>query len=109
MGILHAYKSPEAKNLAFDYDPDGYWYPVRISNMVLAYNPEKFSKDEVAQSLKDFAYDENLKGMISMSNPLTSGTALASAVALSQFYGGKQWCRRSGRCTRSWTALPLSF
>lgn len=87
MGILHAYKSPEAANLAFDYDPDGYWYPVRISNMVLAYNPDKFSKDEVAQSLKDFAYDESLKGMISMSNPLTSGTALASAVALSSNYG----------------------
>ena len=55
--------------------------------MVLAYNPEKFSKDEVADSLKDFAYNENLKGMISMSNPLTSGTALASAVALSSNYG----------------------
>ena len=87
MGLLHAYKSPEAESLAFDYDPEGYWYPVRISNMVLAYNPEKFSKDEVADSLKDFAYNENLKGMISMSNPLTSGTALASAVALSSNYG----------------------
>ena len=87
MGILHAYKSPEAENLAFDYDPDGTWYPVRISNMVLAYNPDMFSKEEVAQSMYDFAYDESLKGMISMSNPLTSGTALASAVALSQKYG----------------------
>lgn len=87
MGILHAYKSPEAANLAFDYDPDGTWYPVRISNMVLAYNPDKYAKEDVAQSLKDFAYDENLKGMISMSNPLTSGTALASIVALSSTYG----------------------
>jgi len=87
LGILHAYKSPEAENLAFDYDPDGYWYPVRISNMVLAYNPDMYSEDEVATSLKDFAYNENLKDAVSMSNPLTSGTALASAVALSQVYG----------------------
>ncbi len=87
LGILHAYKSPEAENLAFDYDTEGYWYPVRISNMVLAYNSEMYSEDEVATSFKDFAYDENLKGAISMSNPLTSGTALASVVALSQTYG----------------------
>ena len=87
LGLLHAYKSPEAENLAFDYDPDGYWYPVRISNMVLAYNPELYSEDEVASSFYDFANDPDLKGMISMSNPLTSGTALASAVGLSSTYG----------------------
>lgn len=87
LGLLHAYKSPEAKNLAFDYDPEGYWYPVRISNMVLAYNPDMYSEDEVASSLYDFANNSDLKGMISMSNPLTSGTALASAVALSSTYG----------------------
>ena len=87
LGLLHAYKSPEAKNLAFDYDPDGYWYPVRISNLVLAYNPDMYSEGEVASSLYDFANNADLKGMISMSNPLTSGTALASAVALSSNYG----------------------
>ena len=76
LGLLHAYKSPEAKNLAFDYDPDGYWYPVRISNMVLAYNPDMYSEGEVASSLYDFANNADLKGMISMSNPLTSGTAI---------------------------------
>lgn len=87
MGLLHAYMSPEAENLAFDYDPEGYWYPVRISNMVLAYNPDLYSEDEVATSFYDFANDPDLKGMISMSNPLTSGTALASAVGLSSTYG----------------------
>ena len=40
-GILHPYLSKNAENLALDYDKEGYWYPVRISNMVLAYNPEK--------------------------------------------------------------------
>lgn len=87
LGLLHAYDSPEKENLAFDYDPEGYWYPVRISNMVLAYNPDLYSEDEVASSFYDFANDPDLKGMISMSNPLTSGTALASAVGLSSTYG----------------------
>ena len=27
--------------LRFPYDEEGYWYPVRVCNMVLAYNPEK--------------------------------------------------------------------
>ena len=41
-GYLEPYKSEHAKSLAFDYDEDGYWYPVRISNMILAYNPDKY-------------------------------------------------------------------
>ena len=43
-GVLHAYVSKNAENLALDYDKEGYWYPVRILNMVLAYNPDKFKK-----------------------------------------------------------------
>lgn len=86
-GILEAYKSKNADNLAFDYDKDGYWYPVRISNMVLAYNPDKYSKDEIPNSFYDFAYDESVKGMISMSNPLQSGSAMASVTGLLEKYG----------------------
>jgi len=86
-GILHPYISPEADFLAFDYDEDGYWYPVRISNMVLAYNPEKYAKDSIPNSFYDFAFDASVMGAISMSNPLTSGTALASATALRDKYG----------------------
>ncbi|MCL2480302.1 MAG: ABC transporter substrate-binding protein [Spirochaetaceae bacterium] len=85
--MLHAYKSKEAANLAFDYDKDGYWYPVRICNMVLAYNPEKFAKNTLPNSLFDFANNESVKGAISMSNPLTSGTAMASVTALRDKYG----------------------
>ena len=79
-------ENPEEK-LRFDYDPEGYWYPVRVLNMVLAWNPEKFSEDEVPHSFKDFAEDTSLKGYISMSNPLTSGTAMATVTALSDKYG----------------------
>lgn len=73
--------------LRFDYDEEGYWYPVRVLNMVLAYNPEICSKDEVPKTFKDFAEDTSLKGVISMSDPLTSGTAMAAATALSDKYG----------------------
>ena len=86
-GLLYAYKSKEAQNLTFDYDKDGYWYPVRISNMVLAYNPEKYSKDSLPQSFADFANSASVKGAIGMRNPLVSGTQMASITALRDKYG----------------------
>ena len=70
-----------------EYDEDGYWYPVRTLNMILAYNPEKYSAEELPQTYQAFAEDEGMKGQISMSNPLTSGTAMAAIVALSDKYG----------------------
>jgi iron(III) transport system substrate-binding protein len=85
--ILYAYKTPEAENLSFAYDADGYWYPVRVCTMVLAYNPDLYKKEELATTFKDFATKPELKGYISMSNPLTSGTAMASIVALQGAYG----------------------
>ena len=30
-GLLHPYISKEAENLLFDYDPEGYWYPVKTN------------------------------------------------------------------------------
>lgn len=86
-GLLHAYVSKEADNIALEYDPEGYWYPVRNLNMILAYNPEKFKKEDLPQSFKDFAYDENMNGLISMPNPLTAGTALVAISALKDKYG----------------------
>lgn len=86
-GILHAYKSPEASNLSFDYDTDGYWYPVRVCTMVLAYNPDKYQPEQLATTFKDFATNPDLKGYISMGNPLSSGTTMAAIVALQDAYG----------------------
>ena len=40
-GYLQPFTFEDAENkLRFPYDKDGYWYPVRVCNMVLAYNPE---------------------------------------------------------------------
>jgi iron(III) transport system substrate-binding protein len=85
--MLHSFKYKDAANLVFDYDKEGFWYPVRLCTMVLAYNPEKFAKNAVPNSFKDFAFDAAVKGTISMGNPLTSGTAMAGITALRDKYG----------------------
>lgn len=85
--LLHPFKYSEVDSLLFDYDPDGYWYPVRVLNMILAYNPEKYSKDQLPNSFEDFVKDESMKGAISMGNPLTSGTSYAAVVGLLGKYG----------------------
>jgi iron(III) transport system substrate-binding protein len=86
-GMLHNYKSKEASSLAYDYDKDGFWYPVRISKMVLAFNPEKNARSSLPQSFQAFANDAGARGAISMSSPLTSGTATAAVSALINKYG----------------------
>ncbi|MDO4690513.1 MAG: ABC transporter substrate-binding protein [Fusobacterium sp.] len=86
-GILHAYISKNAENIALDYDKEGYWYPVRLLNMILAYNPEKYKKEDLALTFADFSKKENLKGKISIPDPLKSGTALAAVSALTDKYG----------------------
>ena len=75
--------------LRFPYDAEGYWYPVRVCNMVLAYNPEMEEAwaakgVTIPKTFKDFAFDTNLKGLISMGNPLTSGTTYAAVASLTQ-------------------------
>ena len=75
--------------LRFPYDEDGYWYPVRVCNMVLAYNPEMVEDwaakgVEIPQTFEAFANDPALKGYISMGNPMTSGTTFAAVASLTQ-------------------------
>ena len=99
-GYLEQYDISEKDRIRFPYDEEGYWYPVRVCNMVLAYNPEK--KDEwasrgvnIPKSFRDFAYDPSLippegsSGYISMGDPMTSGTSYAAVVALTDKYGNE--------------------
>ena len=85
--MLHSFNSKAIPNLAFEYDKEGYWYPVRVSNMVLAYNPARNAKNSVPNSFYDFAYDTKFRSAISMRNPLISGTTMATATALRDKYG----------------------
>mgnify|MGYP003292059613 FL=1 len=86
-GWLHSYDTPVKESLRFPYDEEGYWYPVRVCNMVLAYNPELKTPEELPKTFKEFAEDTSLKGRISMGNPLTSGTTMAAVASLSDKYG----------------------
>ena len=86
-GMLHSYMSGERDNLSFDYDSEGYWYPVRVSNMVLAYNPERNARNTIPNSFLEFANNTNVRNVISMRSPLTSGTSMASIIALRDKYG----------------------
>ena len=75
--------------LRFPYDEEGFWYPVRVCNMVLAYNPEMVDAwaqkgVTIPKTFKAFAEDTALKGYISMGNPLTSGTTFAGIASLTQ-------------------------
>jgi len=88
-GYLESFEIDNAGDLRFNYDPDGTWYPVRVCNMVLAYNPEKEAEWNakgvtIPHSFKDFAGDPALKGVISMGDPMTSGTAFAAVASLTQ-------------------------
>ncbi len=86
-GYLHSFDLGAKDKLRFPYDEEGYWYPVRVCNMVLAYNPEKYTPDQLPKTFKAFAEDTSLKDKISMGNPLTSGTAFAGVSALTSKYG----------------------
>ena len=71
------------------YDEEGYWYPVRVCNMVLAYNPEMVDDwaakgVTIPQTFEAFANDPALKGYISMGNPMSSGTTFAAVASLTQ-------------------------
>lgn len=84
---LHQFEVENADTLLrFPYDEEGYWYPVRVCNMVIAYNPET-PAEELPKTFKEFAENPDLKGKISMGNPLTSGTTMAAVAALTDKYG----------------------
>lgn len=85
--LLQNYKAREASSLAVPYDRDGYWYPVWLSNVVLAYNPAKYLRRNVPESFYDLAYSTLARGEASMENPLSSGNAFSSIAALKDKYG----------------------
>ena len=96
-GVLAPVEIPGAAELLrFPYDGEGYWYPVRVCNMVLAYNPELVTQRvwadndvNIPRTFEDFALDTSLKGVIAMSDPMSSGTTFAAVACLTEHYGRK--------------------
>lgn len=84
--LLLDYASPAAKDVIIEKDKDGAWTPVRISNMIIAYNTSKLKPEDAPKTWQDLT-DPKWKGKIAMPNPLLSGTAFVAAAALSEKYG----------------------
>lgn len=89
-GYLEPVSVPGAADLLrFPYDSEGYWYPVRVCNMVLAYNPDLEAQwaekgVTIPKTFWDFAADPALKGYIAMGDPMSSGTTFAAIASLTQ-------------------------
>ena len=99
-GYLEPVDIPGAADLLrFPYDEEGCWYPVRVCNMILAYNPQlEASWAEkgvtVPKSFRDFALDKSLKGLIAMGDPMSSGTTFAAVASLTQSgHYGRQYLK----------------
>ena len=88
-----------ASILRFPFDEEGYWYPVRVCNMVLCYNPEMEAEwaakgVTIPRTFKAFAKDPSLKGRIAMGDPLFSGTTFAAVASLMQAnHYGRQYLK----------------
>lgn len=99
-GYLEPVDIPGAADLLrFPYDEEGCWYPVRVCNMILAYNPKlEASWAEkgvtVPKTFRDFALDKSLKGLIAMGDPMSSGTTFAAVASLTQSgHYGRQYLK----------------
>lgn len=84
--LLYKYDAPNRKDVTLPKDAEGYWTPVRVSNMIIAYNTNKVSAAEAPKTWKDLL-DPKWKGKIAMPSPLLSGTAYVTAGVLSDKYG----------------------
>ena len=88
-----------AETLRFPYDEQGYWYPVRVCNMVLAFNPELEAEwaekgVSIPRTFERFASDRSLKSLIAMGDPMSSGTTFAAIASLTQSdHYGRQYLR----------------
>ncbi len=87
-GKLLPYKSPAAKDIPDIYvDPDGAFAGVRLPVMVIGYNSRYFANEsELPKNWKDLA-DPRFKRLISMPNPLESGSSFTAIALLQKKYG----------------------
>ncbi|MGV7930735.1 MAG: ABC transporter substrate-binding protein [Spirochaetota bacterium] len=87
-GKLLPYKSPAATDIPAIYvDPDGAFAGVRLPVMVIGYNSRYFTNEaDLPKNWKDLA-DPRFKRLISMPNPLESGSSFTAVALLQKLYG----------------------
>jgi len=79
--LLMNYKSKELEKVVLESDKDGAWQPVRVNNMIIAYNKDKIAKEDIPTSWADLTLPK-YKGKIAMPNPMLSGTAYVMVGAI---------------------------
>ena len=84
--LLLNYQSPQMKDVILEADKDFAWSPVRVNNMIIAYNKDKIRKEDIPTSWEDLT-NPKYKGKIAMPNPMLSGTAYVAVGALSDKLG----------------------
>ncbi|MCB0364472.1 MAG: extracellular solute-binding protein [Bdellovibrionaceae bacterium] len=86
-GFLHAYRPPNGSEVPDTLrHPQGFYSTVSIPVMVMVYNGEVFSQDEVPKSFKEMA-DPKWKGKLTTGSPLASGTNFTTVAMLQNAYG----------------------
>jgi iron(III) transport system substrate-binding protein len=86
-GNLHAYKSPDTKDIAEQLKHgEGFYTTVSIPVMVMAYNSEAVSAAEAPKSFKEMM-DPKWSEKFTTGSPLSSGTNFTTMAMLHHHYG----------------------
>lgn len=90
-GLLEAYESPNAAQIADQYkDPDGWWTGVYVGALGFCSNTDILSDLGVEQPQTwDDLLDSKLQGQIMMAHPATSGTAYTALWTQTVLRGGE--------------------
>jgi iron(III) transport system substrate-binding protein len=85
-GILEKYDSPEAQHYPIEFRLPGYWVPVNVLTLSMAYNADYIKPQDAPKTWEDLL-DPKWKGKMTMSDALYSGGAAHWFWALRQAYG----------------------
>jgi iron(III) transport system substrate-binding protein len=85
-GWVMKYESPEMKHYPADLRMDGYWTPVNVLTVTIAYNADHVKPEEAPKTWEDLL-DPKWKGKMVASDALSSGAVLHSFNALQLAFG----------------------
>lgn len=92
-GLLVEYAPEGTESIPADLaDPDDFWHVSVPFYVYLMYNTDRVSEEDAPTSWEDLA-DPRWQGMIGLSDPSVSGSALALTYALAQEHGWDWWER----------------
>jgi iron(III) transport system substrate-binding protein len=85
-GWVMKYESPEMKHYPADLRRDGYWTPINVLTVTIAYNADHVKPEEAPKTWEDLL-DPKWKGKMVASDALSSGAVLHSFNALQLAFG----------------------